>query len=243
MVARATTLRPPTTSDAARSGRRVVDFAEFSSPGDGYADLARLCFGKQGVNDFNWARLSAWREIIAQFFDGAVLAPYASAIHSVQVEFGAGGENYARPTAGVLLLVGWMASRLGWEPETTLDSIPKHAVTLSVLQEERVIEIDFRFRSHGASAAGRLMRVEIQCERETGEDAVFTVSRSADMRHAHISMQIGEGQDLCRVIPLDIKSDEELLADELEAAGHDRLYESVVEMASRVAGRELWVPV
>ncbi len=93
-----------------------------------------------------------------------------------------------------------MASRLGWEPETTLDSILKYAVTLSVLQEERVIEIDFRFRSHGASVAGRLKRVEIQSERETGEDAVFTVSRSAD---------------------------------ELEAAGHDRLYESVVEMAGR----------
>jgi hypothetical protein len=27
-----------------------------------------------------------------------------------------------------------MASRLGWEPETTLDSTANHAVTLSVLQ-------------------------------------------------------------------------------------------------------------
>ncbi len=91
----------------------VIDSAEFSWPGDGYADLARLCSGKQGVNYFNWAWLSAWREIIAQFFDGAVLAPYASVIHSVQVEIGAGGENYARPTAGVLLLVGWPHASVG----------------------------------------------------------------------------------------------------------------------------------
>ncbi len=220
----------------------VIDSAEFASPGDGYADLARLCSGKQGVNDFNWARLAAWREIIAQFFDGPTLAPYASAIRSVRVEFGAGGENYARPMSGVLLLVGWMASRLGWEPETTLDSTVKHAVTLSVLQGDRVIEIDFRFRSHGDPAAGRLMLVEIHCEGESGEHAVFTVSRSADLQHAHIATHTGDGQDLSRVIPLNIQSDEELLADELEAAGHDQLYESVVEMASRVAGRELWAP-
>jgi hypothetical protein len=34
-----------------------------------------------------------------------------------------------------------------------------------------------------------------------------------------------------------------VLVDELELVGHDELYDRVVDMASRMAGREVWMPV
>jgi hypothetical protein len=55
-------------------------------------------------------------------------------------------------------------------------------------------------------------------------------------------MRVGDESEITRVVALDIKDDPILLADELAAAGHDRLFERVVEMAARIAGREVWVP-
>jgi glucose-6-phosphate dehydrogenase assembly protein OpcA len=220
----------------------IVDSAEFSSPGDGLANLARLCSGRQGVHDFHWSRLTPWRDVIAQFFDGPTWLPYAWSIRSIRVEFGAGGDA-APATAGLLLLLGWMASHLGWEPETTLDGLITQSTTVSGLAGERVIPIDIRFReSAPESAAGRVLGIEMVAQPKGEPPARFTVQRGEDLQHARICMEVHGGCEITRVVPLALKNDVELLTDELELAGHDRLYEIVVETASRVAGREVWVP-
>lgn len=220
----------------------VVDSGQFSLPGDGFANLAHLVQGRQGVNDFNWGRLTPWREVVAQFFDGPTWSPYAYDVRSVDLEFGSGTEDFRRATAGVLLLLGWVATGLHWEPETTLDGLASHDQTISVLQGERLIEIHLRFRDHGPQLAGRLCGIELVSQPRTLPPARFAVRRREHQDHAHILMSIHEGQEIQRVVPLQIKTDAELLTDELELAGHDHQYERVVEMASRLAGREIWIP-
>jgi glucose-6-phosphate dehydrogenase assembly protein OpcA len=220
----------------------VLDSAQFTSPGDGFANLTQICLGRQGVKDLNWGRLTPWREIVAQFFDGQNWLPYASGIRSVRVEFGAGGSDFPRVTAGTLLLVGWVASYLGWEPETTLDGLAQRDVTLAVLQGERIIPIEIQFRDHGPDARCRLMALELVSQPKGLPPARFSVERLEDMGNARVSMQVHEGTEICRVVTLDLRDDVELLADELDAARHDQLYDQVVHMASRMAGREIWIP-
>jgi glucose-6-phosphate dehydrogenase assembly protein OpcA len=220
----------------------VVDSGQFSLPGDGFANLAHLVQGRQGVNDFNWGRLTAWREVVAQFFDGPTWSPYAYDVRSVELEFGTGADDFRRATAGLLLLLAWVSTGLGWEPETTLEGLASQAQTLSVLQGERLIEIHLRFRDHGPRLAGRLCGIELVSQPRTLPPARFSVQRREHEDHAHVLMSIHEGPEIQRVVPLQIKSDAELLTDELELAGHDRQYEVVVEMASRLAGREIWIP-
>ncbi len=219
----------------------VVDSAEFDSPGDGMANLVRLCDRKQGVSDFNWTRLRPWRDVITQFFDGPQWSPYAKSIRSVRLEFGSGG-NSSLVTSGVLLLLGWMASRLGWAPETTLDNLASGDVTLAVIQGERVIPIDVRFADRGADAAGRLIAVEVVSQPRGEAPARFTVDRTDDLDHARVVTAVHDGPEITRVIPLELKTDVQLLADELELWGHDTLYDKAVDMAGRMAGREVWVP-
>jgi glucose-6-phosphate dehydrogenase assembly protein OpcA len=219
----------------------VIDSAEFRSPGDGLADVARICAGRQGVNDFHWARLTPWREILAQFFDGPTWAPYAKGVISLKLTFGQGG-NGVSATAGTLLLLGWAASHLGWEPETTLDAVVVRDVAMSVLQGDRLIPIELHFHDRGPQAAGKLMGIELVSQPKGEQPARFTVERTEDLQHTHVSMKIHGGPEISRVVPLGTKGDVELLAEELEMAGHDRLYDVVVETASRVAGREVWVP-
>lgn len=219
----------------------VIDSAEFRSPGDGFADLARVYGGKQGVNDFHWERLAPWRQIIIQFFDGPSWVPYAFGFLTTRLEFGC-GSDYRSATAGALLLLGWMATQLDWKPETTLNEIAAEDVTLAVLQGERTIPIELRFRNHGEHAAGRLMCFEIVSQAKGKPPARFTVQRSEDLNHLEVTVSVHGEADICRVVPLGNRSDLQLLGDELEIAGHDQLYEAVVDMASRLAGREVWVP-
>jgi glucose-6-phosphate dehydrogenase assembly protein OpcA len=205
----------------------VVDSIEFQSPGDGLANIARISAGNQGVNDLHWARLRPW-------------LPYARAIRSLRMEFGAGQPT--RTTASVLLMLGWMGAHLGWEPETTLDALATQDVSLTATQGDRLIELDIRVRDRGDKAAGRPMLIEMVSQPRGEPPARFRVERSQDLLSAEVSTEVHDGAAISRVVPIELSDEVELLADELEVAGHDCLYESVARMASRMAGRELWVP-
>ncbi|GAC1660754.1 MAG: hypothetical protein NVS9B15_24600 [Acidobacteriaceae bacterium] len=220
----------------------IVDSAQFDSPGFGLAELARLSTAGYGINDFNWARLTPWREIIAQFFDGTAMLPYLENIRSVRLEFGRSDSGYASATAGLLLLLGWFGRRLGWEPETTLDRPPSGDITMSVLQGSRLILVELVFCDHGRQAAGRLMTMEIVSQPADRAPAKFRVVRDDSLANVEIGMRIHDQCEIDRVIPLGVKSDDALLEDELELAGTDTLYSQVVLEASRLAGREVWVP-
>jgi glucose-6-phosphate dehydrogenase assembly protein OpcA len=220
----------------------IVDSADFESPGSGMTELARLCSGRYGINDFHWARLTPWREIFAQFFDGGALAPYLSAIRSVHLEFGSGAGPMGAVTAGLLLILGWLGCRLGWRPETTLDAPVTRDLTISVLQGQRLIPIDVQFRERGQQAAGRLMCVEVVAQPVDRPPGRFRVNREDNMDDVHVLMEIYGRPAVTRILPLAIKTDDQLLAEELEMAGQDRLYAEVILQASGLAGRDVWVP-
>jgi glucose-6-phosphate dehydrogenase assembly protein OpcA len=222
----------------------VVDSAQFLSPGDGITNVARLSSGHQGVNDFQWARLVSWREIITQFFDGPGHVEYARNMQSIEVEFAGGGgtahQQYA--TAGLLLMLGWAGRAFNWQPETTLDGILTSDLELSVVQDSRLIPIHVRFADHGAAAAGRLMRFKLNCGAAHLQNATFTIERTDDLINARVRQEIGSRPVLERVVPLAVRTDIELLVDELELTGHDPLYEDAARCASLLAGRVLWTP-
>jgi glucose-6-phosphate dehydrogenase assembly protein OpcA len=222
----------------------VVDSAQFDSPGDGLTELARLSSGAQGVNDFHWARLASWREIISQFFDGSHNLPYAQNVQSLSLQFGAGGGHLHQrsATAGLLLLLGWAGHAFQWEPETTLEGLLDGSLELTVIQVNRLIPIHIGFADHGEKAAGRLMLVEIEAASPEMSNARFTVQRTDDMQNARIVETVAKEPAHERVVPLAPRSDVEILIDELEITGHDATYESSVAQASRFAGRVIWTP-
>jgi glucose-6-phosphate dehydrogenase assembly protein OpcA len=222
----------------------VVDSAQFLTPGNGFADIARLASGTQGVNDFQWARLVSWRDIVAQFFDSPGHRQYAANIQSLSLEYGSGGSAAEQQlaTSGLLLMLGWAGHAFRWEPETALEGPLTSDVELSVIQGNRLIPIHIRFVDHGKDAAGKLMYMELECGGPALEHARFFVQRSDDLSNARVSQAIGSEPALERVVPLNTRTDVELLVDELELSGHDALYESAVEYASRIAGRVVWMP-
>ncbi len=68
--------------------------------------------GEVAVRDLNWARLTAWRDLVTQFFDPPEMRHRAREIAEVEI-FRDISHTGSIPTR-TLLLTGWLASRLNW---------------------------------------------------------------------------------------------------------------------------------
>src|SRR5262245_826248 len=123
--------------------RVIVDSATFAAPEAGLARMAALLNpdpstpfdpaqgnssgGAEGrgdhdgvpsgagttISDLSWSRLTPWRELTAQFFDAPALVSHLAEITRVTVDYEARA-GAAADRSQALLLLGWLAARLGW---------------------------------------------------------------------------------------------------------------------------------
>jgi glucose-6-phosphate dehydrogenase assembly protein OpcA len=238
--------------------RLVIDSAEFENP---LRDLARTdkLFSEHmaervGISDLNWARLTSWRGLVADFYDVPAYQDSLDRIESVRIEY-VGPESAPESVAPQALLVaGWLASRLGWQ---LADEPPLH---------EDAATISFRFRSRGPIASdaaaeprasdraitielsrveqgdrkpGRLASVELRASGDKPEAAAasFLVSRSADNLHLIAEAQLGANTHRGRVLPVRNRSAANLLSRELEILCNDQIYQEAVSVAAEMIAR------
>lgn len=107
------------------SNRIIFDSTTFFNPGQDIRLLSNMCSAApaSAISDFNWGRLTGWRELIIQFFDVPEYRPYLSGIHTIEIEHAAAplavpgrteeGDVSPNPTRA-LLLAAWLKERLGW---------------------------------------------------------------------------------------------------------------------------------
>jgi glucose-6-phosphate dehydrogenase assembly protein OpcA len=98
--------------------RVVVDSSRFAHPTASLPGLAAsMAAAHESIAfaDLSWTRLTPWRTLTAEFFDAPSDQALLDSLQRVAVEYvpGAGGES-----AQALLFVGWLATRLGWEPRS-----------------------------------------------------------------------------------------------------------------------------
>jgi glucose-6-phosphate dehydrogenase assembly protein OpcA len=86
------------------------------------------------VVDLAWLRSTPWRERIAATFDPPYMRPALGQISAVTVR------HQSESTVAALMLVGWMASRLGWQPSALIG----RNGTLSGKARGRRQEVDVR---------------------------------------------------------------------------------------------------
>lgn len=104
------------------SDRVIVDSAGFGDVARGLSSLSALDSqngrGSSVLVDMAWLRLLDWRNLIAQFYDAPLHPDALSAISSVTIGYVVDPEpGQVAGQASALLLVGWLASRLGWRLE------------------------------------------------------------------------------------------------------------------------------
>ncbi len=201
---------------ASVTDRLIVDAATFADP---VADLARLARAAQGLrpalSDCVWGRITAWRELLAQPFNGPPLRGSARRTRRLQVDA-------VEPAAG-LELTGWLASRLGWRLEDVRvvdDLRVARYATESGACEARV-----------ASTLGSasLTRVELTVDSDEGE---ATIRVEATPSHLVATVR-APGHPPAR--RFGVGSEQTPLAGELDVFGRDRVFEGALVPAAALA--------
>ncbi len=80
-----------------------------------YWTRARAPADRPGVGDLSWTRVAPWQELCARMFDEPRLRPLASSVTRVSITQ-ASPKGAALGAEGTLLL-GWLATSLGWRAE------------------------------------------------------------------------------------------------------------------------------
>jgi glucose-6-phosphate dehydrogenase assembly protein OpcA len=223
--------------------RLILDSADFAEPPNDLAQINKIFTAKDydhlGISDLNWARLTFWRGLLADFYDVPACRTLLEKIDVVEIDYvaPASAETVA-PQA--LLIAGWLASRLGWELSEK-QSTPGNDATIAFSFRgssptvgdgalSRPINVKLNRVGRGERKSGRLVRVELQ----SGDAAAFRVIRSADNLHILAEAQLGGTTQRGRVLPVRNRSAAQLLGREMEILSNDDIYQQAIAVAAKL---------
>lgn len=139
----------------------VVDSARFDAPYHSFLGLAHLTSSshkKLGMTDFQWARLTPWRESIAQFFAPADRRSFLNGISEIGIEYA--GEGRGNRIAAALL-AGWLGSTLDWKLQRAAGGAGGTIAAHYIADGWRPLEVVFRSVPKAHLASGEVTTVRI----------------------------------------------------------------------------------
>ncbi len=214
--------------------RFIADSARFAQAGEGLEALAELCQRrpKFGVGDLNWSRLTPWRRLLAQQCDMPDLRRRLEPITAVDICSSRGGRQTLSSQA--LLLAGWLARRFGWEPPKRQAQRSGGGFGFSLLSGGSRVSMSLRSQKGCPGVRpGWVSTVRL----EGGEQGrtVLTIARTEDARHMTLRLE-DDGRVEEDRVRVETGEDEETLAQELDAQGHDAEYEEALRRALPLLG-------
>ena len=217
------------------SDRVVIDSLYFDHPHEDLLRLAEIIRQHpqfMRASDLNWGRLTSWRTLIASFWDVPDYRPYLDRIERVRVEFNPPRVAPNRIAAQALLIVGWLASRLGWE---VVSSEPSDGQQISRFEMraggERRIEIEMQALDNEEGRDGLALSLRLE---SAGGDASFYVARSLDSKKLETEAKVGDTLGVGRVLAYEEKTEGQRLSREVSILSRDVVYEKTVLSAAQL---------
>jgi glucose-6-phosphate dehydrogenase assembly protein OpcA len=221
------------------ASRLLVDSGTFRE--DGAKRLVALAAvvadGQTPVHDIGWMRLTLWRELVAGLFDHPLLLPELEHIKSVRIHVSRPGETFRITKAACF--AGWLASSLGWEIGAPMET-PRGSDSLmgAFRQGRHQIKVEFRpvqqVTDRSVRSPGSLTRVELEMGRGR-HDIHARVTRAAD--HLLATADWSGARVTRRAGRLEPFGEAPYIAEALDSAGPDRVFERSLAMAARLVGR------
>ena len=209
----------------ALADRFIIDSADFARPDHTLPEVARLARHRVAITDLNWARLTHWRELIAQFFDVPAWRPFLDGVTGIRAGFAVDMDGRDIHPSQALLLLGWLSSRLGWRPVEALAPAEAGGLLFRMGRADGApIMVRLRPRFERGLDAGDVSGIRIQAT-HAREAAEFVIKRAPDERHATATAIIGGVVRSERVVPLPALGIRDLLGEELAIARNDHVYE------------------
>jgi glucose-6-phosphate dehydrogenase assembly protein OpcA len=216
--------------------RLIIDSLEFASSTEELIKTSELfdqeTYGEIAISDLNWERLTLWRALLADFYDVPAYQPWLDRIDSVRVDVVAPEPGGAGVAPQALLIVGWLASRLGW---TFNRQNKEHGRFEFTSAQDRTITVEFSDAKGEGRKAGRLVHIGLGANHKS--PARFVVTRSEDNRHILAEAQIGSDVQRGRLLPVRNRSTAQLLAREMEILSRDSVYQEAIAVVCQMMAR------
>ena len=169
------------------------------------------------IGDLQWVGLSPWRSLLADTFGAPERAGELEKIERAEVLYAPGGENRA------LLLVGWLASTLGWKPESTSEKGEGQNIRFSGPSGDITVHLS------PDSPDARLRRIRLY-----SEDYSFQVSRHRALSEVRTTVMRGDDLLAERTVHIGSFDLGVLVGEEIGYRGHDEAYEAALRTAVEV---------
>jgi glucose-6-phosphate dehydrogenase assembly protein OpcA len=209
----------------------IVDSSTFADAATALKDIHHL--HQQGIKivDLNWRRLAAWQELTAEAFDPPSRRAALKEVDRITLDYEAGNPAQA------LMFLGWIASRLQWQPVKFI----REAGVYDLLRieftnhEQRRVEAELAAIPVGnpGDIVGDLIDLKLA---STNLDADCCTVICSETRGC-MRMEAGGGAQSCRVqqvSPLADQSSETLLGQQLQRWGRDQLFEESLTVTARL---------
>lgn len=204
--------------------RLIIDTESYSRPLAALRDYAMfLGTAGSGVlgSDLAWARISTWRELIAQSFDSAPVRRYLWDIRGVDISYD------DSQTSGAILLASWLGSRLNLEPVSATDSHTAMELRASSGRSDQRVTFNLH-HSHQSGVGIRSVRIlarsgssasRISIIRGTGDTSTARVETSGMPRQERVVHHVDAPRH-------------ELIASEFMRYTRDRVFEESLSHAA-----------
>ncbi len=201
--------------------RLVIDSALFESPATDFRAIEEIL---TAASDINWARLTPWRAVLADFYDVSEYRMALERLSTIRIQFEApaGQKNVSQ----ACLIAAWLGSRLGWtlmrrRPPGTHDD----PWAFEFAQAGRTINVELSHIAISNVQPVKLTQINLE-----GLKATFTLALSSDGLHLQTTARVGNDLHAKRVLPIRNWSTAELLGQELSILTKDTAYEEAVRL-------------
>ena len=217
--------------------RLVFDSARLGNDAHAVADYRTLIDEPTDpiVGDFTWLRLAPWRQLVAQFFDPASTQKSLEHIDSVTIAYAQDRHERGSGFAAALMICGWLGSRLGWSIIESLEPRKAGGWTAFMASTDangRAHEVQIRLMPDATPGAKFSLRsVEIITNDTT--DGTFIIQRT-DQDDLITSSQPSSTPFVSRMVYSRRHSTVEMLGEELQRFGADRVFEDAIRLATKL---------
>jgi glucose-6-phosphate dehydrogenase assembly protein OpcA len=209
----------------------VVDSSSFTVPESDLLGVQVLLEQGFQVADLNWRRLAAWQELTAEAFDPPERRDAIKEVDRVTIDYERGNPAQA------LMFLGWLASRLQWQPVSYQVEGGDYDVRRIhfVAADQRPIEAELAGipTADWGEIAGDLVGIRLTSTNLEADCCTVLCSETTGC----MRMEAGGGAQSCRiqqVTPLTDQKAEFLLSQQLRSWRREMLYEESLAVTAQI---------
>jgi glucose-6-phosphate dehydrogenase assembly protein OpcA len=211
--------------------RLIIDSSIFLDPDSELEQVASLLKQDLPIIDLNWARLAPWQELTAEAFDPPERRTGIWEVDQVTIDYEKGNTTQA------LMFLGWLASRLNWQPReySYEDGDYELRQILLVTPEGKEIKAELAGIPVGdwGDILGDLISLRLTSTNLNADCCTVLCSETTGC----MRMEAGGGAQSCRIQQVTSLADqdtENLLSKQLQHWGKDTLYRESMQIVQQI---------